>query len=77
MSTLLNDFPGVLSDCKAGAEAIESIGKMLTSFNSFWDFTYDVGESIIVNGANIFDEVKAAVSNYESGNYLSTGYEVG
>ena len=50
---------------------------MLASYNSFWGFTYDVGHAIIVNGANIYDEISTAVSNYESGNYLNMGYEVG
>lgn len=50
---------------------------MLASFNSVWSFAYDVGKEILVNGANIYDEVSSAVTNYESGNYLEMGYDVG
>jgi len=47
---------------------------MLVSYNSFWSFTYHVGEEILVNGVNIYDEISTAVTDYESANYLDMGY---
>jgi hypothetical protein len=39
---------------------------MLKVYNSFWSFAYHVGKEILVNGHNIINEVKSAVSDYES-----------
>ena len=47
---------------------------MLGVYNSFWSFAYHVGDSIIVNGKNIYNEVSTAVTDYESGQYMNMGY---
>lgn len=46
---------------------------MVESFTSPMSFAYHVGKDLIVNGHNIYDEITAAVNDYESANYFGMG----
>ena len=46
-------------------------------FKSPMSFVYHVGKDIIVNGVNIIDDVTKAIQDYEKGDDLNMGKDVG
>ena len=55
-----------MQDCSHLKADWDRLEKMITAFDSPTSFAYHVGKDLIVNGAEIFGEVKTAVSDYES-----------
>ena len=65
--------PTLVKDCVAVEGDIEKLVKMAEIFEHPWSLIYHVGKSLIVNGADIFSKVEAAVNAFRSGKYFEFG----
>jgi hypothetical protein len=74
----LESVPSAISDCKSGwAPEVAKLRSMIAIFSSPTSFAYDVGKSLLLNGHDIYDEIKAAVDAWESQNWWAFGENVG
>ena len=70
-------LPKAMKSCSESVEDAEKLFKMLENFKSPISYAFHVGKDIIVNGVQIYKEIDTAVKDYESGDYLDFGKNVG
>ena len=46
-------------------------------FESPMSFVYHTGKDIVVNGVNIIDDIVKALEDYDKGDWLNTGKDIG
>ena len=50
---------------------------MLNMFLDPLGYAFDIGENLMLNGANILNDMWGAVQSYENGDYYNLGVNVG
>jgi hypothetical protein len=72
---------GALKDglvkCKAAEAEIQAFVKAIEQFKTPEQFAFHVGKDLLVNGRDIYAEVKQAVADFKSQNYLNAGVQIG
>ena len=66
-----------LDACKVAIDDVEKLDKMAQTFKSPWAFAYHAGKDLLVNGKDIFSEISAGVTAYDSSDYHTFGYDIG
>jgi len=66
-----------MSDCSSIKADWGKMTTMIASFKSPWSFAYHTGKDLVVNGADIYQEIDAAVSDYDQGQWEQFGYQIG
>jgi hypothetical protein len=77
----LEDFPGTLATCKAGvADAQKEISRLksaIVQMKSPSTFAVHIGHDLLVNGVDIYKEVKDAVTQYRGKHWSAFGEDLG
>ena len=66
-----------LSDCSHIQADWEKLVKMAAIFESPTSFAYAVGKHLLLNGVEIYGEIKTAVQDYESQDFNDFGFQIG
>jgi len=77
VADLLKTVKTGMSDCGSLKADWAKLEEMIKIFDSPTNFAYHVGKDLVVNGKDIFSEIKSAVSDYEAANWEDFGYQVG
>eukprot|EP00357_Protocruzia_adherens_P000288 CAMPEP_0114981338 /NCGR_PEP_ID=MMETSP0216-20121206/5488_1 /TAXON_ID=223996 /ORGANISM="Protocruzia adherens, Strain Boccale" /LENGTH=1455 /DNA_ID=CAMNT_0002342997 /DNA_START=218 /DNA_END=4585 /DNA_ORIENTATION=+ len=84
IATALKDFAGAfsqvptaISTCKEAVAEAETLAREIENFSSPKTLLFKIGESLIVNGKEIFDDVSGAVKDFKNGQYYNGGYQIG
>jgi hypothetical protein len=77
LADLFKQVKAGMSDCSSIKADWNKLEKMVAVFDSPTSFAYHVGKDLVVNGKDIFSEIKTAVSDYETQNWDDFGYQVG
>jgi GH25 family lysozyme M1 (1,4-beta-N-acetylmuramidase) len=78
MGNALLGIESLLKDCQSTAPEMKSLlDTITTGFKSPKTFAYHVGKDLIVNGVDIYHEITAAVSAWESQSYKECGNQIG
>merc|ERR1719265_2354894 len=77
----LETLPATIATCKEASEDLKGAGarlvKALATLRHPLEFAYHVGEDLVVNGKDIFEEVDDAVKQYKSVSWEAFGKDVG
>jgi len=73
----LRAIPDIFNACKAGVEAVESLVKAIVAFSTPASFAFEVGQHIVLNGVNIYEEIKAAIEAWDKQDWTTFGKHVG
>mmetsp|Transcript_7871 Transcript_7871/g.15215 ORF Transcript_7871/g.15215 Transcript_7871/m.15215 type:complete len:800 (+) Transcript_7871:10134-12533(+) len=74
----LKTIPAAMKACgKAGTTDIKNLEKALAIFADPATLAFEIGKSLILNGHSIFEEIKTAVNDWNSGDFYGFGYNVG
>ena len=58
-------------------DQLKKLEQMLRQFKSPMSFAYHVGKDILVNGQDIYGQIKDAISNYKAAKYEAFGEDIG
>lgn len=70
-------LPDDLKACKAVESDVEEFISAIKTMDSPLSFAFHVGKDLIVNGADIYDEIYNAVGDYKAQKWLDFGVQVG
>lgn len=73
----LEFLPAAITNCKAAPSEAADIAKMIANFESPLSFIFTLGVNLVVNGNQIYDEMSAAVGDWESQNWYDFGDNLG
>ena len=54
-----------MDDCKVSVEDAQKLAEMAKNFKSPWSFAYHVGEDLLLNGVDIFNEISQALGSWD------------
>jgi hypothetical protein len=77
ISSALSHVQALIQDCGGIFPEIQKLESTLGSFSNPVTLVFHVGEDLIVNGVNIYDEIMQAVSLWENQSYRQSGYQIG
>lgn len=78
LSLVYKQLPKFMKDCKAGGlEEVEAIERMVLAFGHPLSVLSHMGENLVVNGADIMDEVSFAMGAWEFKQYFDFGFYCG
>jgi len=77
LADLMKTVKAGMSDCSDLKADWGKLEAMIKIFDSPTSFAYHVGKDLMVNGKDIFSEIEAAVTDYESANWEDFGFQVG
>jgi hypothetical protein len=66
-----------MKDCTSLRADWRKLEKMIAVFSSPTIFFYHVGKDLMINGVQIYGEIKTAVSDYENAKWGDFGYNIG
>ena len=70
-------LPNAIKICMGDIHQVTKLVELLKSFKSPTSFAYHVGKDIIVNGAQIFDEIENAIKDFKAKNFKGFGKNIG
>lgn len=74
----LDILPGAIKTCQTGyAEEIAKLKSLVAIFSSPASFAYDVGESLLINGHEIYNEVDDAITQFHAASWFNFGKDIG
>lgn len=74
---IVQDVTDDLHSCEAVVTDLKKLEKMAATFSNPFSFVYHVGKDLMVNGKNIYSDIDAAITDWESASYFSFGENVG
>lgn len=77
LADLFKQVKAGMSDCSSVKADWAKLEKMVEVFDSPTSFAYHVGKDLVVNGRDIFAEIKTSVTDYQTQNWDDFGYQVG
>jgi hypothetical protein len=77
VADLLKTVKAGMSDCSHIKADWEKLEEMAAIFENPTSFAYHVGKDLLINGVDIFNEIKSAVDDYEAGQWSDFGFQVG
>lgn len=77
LSDALNNFPIVLQECKALVADVKRVVMALRAMRSPSQFVYKVGKDLILNHAEIYNEITAAMKDHAAGKFEDFGIQIG
>ena len=76
IAMLMMSAKSAITDCNPQTD-ITKLNEMIAEFSSPASFAYHVKKNLMVNGINIFNEIKTAISDYKTGNWSDFGFQCG
>ena len=70
-------IPDAMTNCKDIVADFQKLVDMAEQFADPATFAWDVAESLVVNGVDIYHKVSSAVDYYHSSDYYNFGVEIG
>ena len=77
VASAIDNVVAAMKECKATVQEVEKLVAMLKNFKSPLSFAYHVGKNLIVNGVEIYDEIKGSIAAYHSDQYETMGQDIG
>ncbi|CAD7941288.1 unnamed protein product [Amoebophrya sp. A120] len=71
------DLPSAVKECKGTYDQVQAVLESIASFASPTSFAYHVGKELLVNGVDIFENIKTAVTSWQQEDYHFFGVSVG
>merc|ERR1712110_628917 len=73
----LESLKSALTDCAGAKKEVENLINAMLSMRSPWKLVYHIGRDLVVNGRDIYNNVKAAKSNFKSQAWFAFGEDIG
>ena len=77
LANAITTIQNLLTDCRGVETEINKLVSTVSSFSNPVTLTFHVGEDLVVNGYDIYEEITQAVSMWEAGSYTQCGVEIG
>jgi hypothetical protein len=77
LADLLEHVMAGMKDCSHVKADWTSVVKMIEAFNSPTSFVIHIGEDLLINGKDIYSEIKDAIDSYKKENWEQFGIDVG
>jgi len=77
LAQTLEELPRALSTCGQAEVEAEALAKELAILANPTTFKFKVGNSLLLNGIEIYKEIFGALAAYRHGNYYEFGYDIG
>jgi cathepsin B len=73
----ISELPYDMLDCNASEKDVAKMVQMIESFTDPEQFIFHVGKSLLVNGAEIYDEITEGVSDFQTRQWEKSGEDFG
>ena len=70
-------FGEAVKDCASAGQEVDDLGEMASMFTDPPMYGMEVGQHLLVNGADIGEDMWNAVKSFGQGDYYNTGVNVG
>jgi hypothetical protein len=77
IADLLTYVKSGMSDCSSLKADWAKLVQMAQIFSSPSSFAYHVGKDLIINGKDIYREIRTAITDYKNGAWSDFGYQIG
>eukprot|EP00966_Prymnesium_polylepis_P324137 7380228-Prymnesium_polylepis.2 len=78
LGTAMTNLKKALVDCKASEKDVADFAKALEQgFEHPLSFAFHVGKELLVNGKDIYTEIKTAIADWKAQSYRAAGVQIG
>jgi len=78
LGTAMTNLKKALTDCKASEKDVTDFAKALEQgFEHPLSFAFHLGKELLVNGKDIYTEIKTAISDWKAQSYRAAGVQIG
>ncbi len=70
-------MPQAVQECEGIKDDMGKIAKMAEIFAHPWSLVWQIGKSLFVNGADIFQKISQCMQSYEDAQYFEFGKNLG
>lgn len=77
VASAISELPGAISACSSSARTVSKFELAIEAFINPWKFYFEVSRHLVINGIEIYDDIKISITEWDTGDYYNFGIYLG